>query len=71
MNYIPGLTGCVPSLLLGQLDIADYLLLGLNLTLLGGLLGQAALVHGSISDTHGEEGPSSELQERERDKLLD
>lgn len=71
MSNILGLTGCVPSLLLGQLDITDYLLLGLNLTLLGGLLGQAALMHGSISDTHGEKGPSSELQERERDKLLD
>lgn len=70
INQHPQLTGRVSDLLLGQLGIPDNLLLGLDLTLLGGLLGQAALVHRSVSNAHGEEGPSSELEERYRQFLV-
>lgn len=57
----PQLTGIVPLLLLGQLNVPDHLLLRFNLALLGGLLGQAALVHRAVRNADSEEGPPAEL----------
>lgn len=51
-------------LLLGEFRIADDLLLGLDLAHLLLLLGQAALVGGTVGDAHKEQRPAAELDQR-------